>query len=268
MAVELVYRGGVVKDAKVIKVLEDYIAEGNITASEVGAAKEPLYCEITMINNKKQCNKTFAEMWAAHEEGREVICKADAVNNIRCEFIQYANSKEIFIRWINGLKVFTYTIREDDTYSTSEYSLTTIEQGRGSDTYAVMSQDAVTKELKALEDKVGGGTEPLLVSVIGENTVDYSATEITTAYLEGRNVFLMMESMFIPLTALSGGEIAVFTLTMVEDNMLAVLSITVDANKNYIMSMVDGSQYQTAEQVNTAITTALNNIGVAEEGAY
>lgn len=53
------------------------------------------------------------------------------------------------------------------------------------------------------------------------------------------------------------------------DNAITNIDIPeVDLSSYYTKNEVDSKGYQTAEQVSTAITNALNNIGIAEEGVY
>lgn len=119
-----------------------------------------LVANITNTNGVYSCDVSFADLWAANEEGRDVIFNNCGYHNVKGEFhyINTANGKvkQIWIKTFSTTTYNTYVIAEDDTITYTNANLlnkNALQQETGTGKYAIMSQKATTEALALKADQ-------------------------------------------------------------------------------------------------------------------
>lgn len=104
------------------------------------------------------CDTPFADMWAAYEDGGNVMFFIDGIHTSNVEFLiaRADDAKSIHLAYINGSVYLEYTINEDNTVTWKADDLitrTTLQQETGTSTTKVMTQKAVTEALDLKADQ-------------------------------------------------------------------------------------------------------------------
>lgn len=106
------------------------------------------------------CDTSSADLWAAHEAGRNVIFNLNNLGFIDAEFIITASQGDSEVKQVrtilsNGATAQLYIVHEDDSVNVTNYSFLTtanVKQETGTSQKLPMSQKAVTDALASKSD--------------------------------------------------------------------------------------------------------------------
>lgn len=139
----------------------------------------------------------------------------------------------------------------------------------------VLNYNTLLEMIENIEVGPGGNVD--LDGYATEEYVDNAVANVKvdlTGYATEKYVDDAIDAIEIPKTDLTGYATEKYVDDAIEAIDIPETDLTGYATEKYVDDAIAGidipdvSAYQTAEQVQTAISTALNAIGVAEEGAY
>lgn len=218
------------------------------------------------------CDTPFTDMWAAYEDGGNVMFFIDGIHTSNVEFLiaRADDVKSIHLAYINGTNYFEYTINEDNTVTWKADDLitrTTLQQETGTSTTKVMTQKAVTDALAlkadqtALDeviDTMSLGEQVIdITDQVVDNWFDFSAVESGLYWIdESKNIDFGY--------FMSGGLFSVIKMLDTFANVKVVnAGCVVGINNGSIASIkkdLHDSNYNTLTTTNKTILGAINEL--------